>query len=115
MANGESTSLRIHQKVAELKYGKYDKTVLVVDHSDRNIDNNTRDNLILKSNEENSHNRDISVLNTSGCTGVYKVRNKWTAKITVHYKTIYLGAFDSYEEAVKARRCAETKYNFTCE
>ena len=115
MKNGESTSLRIHQKVAELKYDKYDKKVLVVDHSDRNIDNNTRDNLILKNNEENSYNRDISVSNTSGCTGVYKVRNKWTANITVHYKTIYLGAFDSYEEAVKARRDAEVKYNFTCE
>lgn len=117
LENGESTSLRLHQKVIELKCGKYDRATFVVDHLDRNIDNNTRGNLILKSNEENSHNRDISVLNTSGCTGVYKKKNKnkWTASITVHYKTIHLGTFNSYEEAVKARRCAETKYNFTCE
>lgn len=117
LENGEGTSLRLHQKVIELKCGKYDRATFVVDHLDRNIDNNTRGNLILKSNEENSHNRDISVLNTSGCTGVYKKKNKnkWTASITVHYKIIHLGTFNSYEEAVKARRCAEVKYNFTCE
>lgn len=115
LENGESTSLRLHQKVIELKCGKYDKNRFVVDHLDRNIDNNTRKNLALKSNEENSHNRDISITNTSGCTGVYKNGNKWQAKITVHYKNIFLGSFGSYEEAVKARRDAEVKYNFTCE
>ena len=41
--------------------------------------------------------------------------NKWYANITVHYKTIHLGSFSLYEEAVKARRDAEVKYNFTCE
>lgn len=116
LENGESTTLRIHQKVVELKYGgKYDKTIFVIDHLDRNIDNNTQNNLILKNNEENSHNRDISVSNTSGCTGVYKRGKKWFAKITVHYKNIYLGTFDSYEDAVKTRRDAEIKYNFICE
>ena len=115
LENGEGTSLRLHQKVIELKCGKYDKNRFVVDHLDRNIDNNTRKNLALKSNEENSHNRDISVKNTSGCTGVYKKGNKWYSKITVHYKNIFLGSFGSYEEAVKARRDAEVKYNFTCE
>jgi hypothetical protein len=46
---------------------------------------------------------------------VYKRGNKWSARITVHYKNISLGSFDSYEEAVKARRDAEIKYNFICE
>ena len=107
--------MRLHQKVIELKCGKYDKNRFVVDHLDRNIDNNTRNNLVLKSNEENSHNRDISIKNTSGCTGVSRHGNKWYANITVHYKTIHLGSFSLYEEAVKARRDAEIKYNFTCE
>jgi len=60
----------------------------------------------------NHMNRRIGSNNTSGHTGVCwrKERNKWTARIVLNYKTIHLGVFDSYEDAVKAREEAEEKY-----
>lgn len=50
--------------------------------------------------------------NTSGRTGVSwdSARNKWAAKITKNRKSISLGRFDSYEDAVKARENGELKY-----
>ena len=37
--------------------------------------------------------------------------NKYVAYIVVHKKTIYLGRFRTYEEAVAARKAAEEKYH----
>ena len=50
--------------------------------------------------------------NKSGATGVYwdKRRNNWYAQITYNKKTISLGAFTDFDEAVKARKKAEEKY-----
>lgn len=47
--------------------------------------------------------------NTSGRKGVYydKSRNKWMACITFNKKTTYLGRFDTFDDAVKARENAE--------
>ena len=40
--------------------------------------------------------------NTSGYRGVYKMKKKFQAKINVHNKTIYLGAFSTPKEAAVA-------------
>lgn len=50
--------------------------------------------------------------NTSGKSGVsWNKRNlNWRARITVMYKEIHLGYFDSFEEAVEVREKAEIKY-----
>ncbi len=50
--------------------------------------------------------------NKSGYTGVRhdKKFNKWEAKIMVNRKNIYLGRFDTYEEAVMIRKKTEEKY-----
>lgn len=113
--NGYPCNIRLHQVMAEIKYGKYDKKVLVPDHLNRNPDDNTKSNIILKTNSENAKNRGISCANTSGKTGVYKKGNKWNASITVEYNAIYLGSFNDFEDAVKARLEAEKKYGFTCD
>ena len=39
----------------------------------------------------------------------------WIAYITVDYKTIFLGTFKHYEDAVNTRKDAEFKYGFTCD
>lgn len=108
--------LMIHQLIAEIKYGEYDKSK-VPDHLSRNTDDNRKCNIILKSNQNNSHNRGLSKANTSGKTGVSfnKQKNMWTAYITVNYKTIFLGDFNKYDSAVNARKNAEIKYGFTCD
>lgn len=117
IANGYPTTLRLHQMIAERKYGKYDKSQFMPDHANRNHNDNTRKNLILKQNLENTHNRNKSISNTSGKTGVCPTPNhkKWTAYITVNYKHIYLGSYISYDDAVNARLEAEKKYGFTCD
>ena len=50
--------------------------------------------------------------NTSGVTGVSynKFKKKWEANIKLKYKQIYLGAFITKEEAIKARLDGEEKY-----
>lgn len=114
---GYPTTLRLHQMIAERKYGKYDKNVYMPDHLSRNHDDNRRCNIVLKNNAENAKNRDLSINNTSGKTGVYydKETKKWIANITVDYKTIYLGRFDDFDDAVVARKVAEKQYGFTCD
>lgn len=66
--------------------------------------------------KEQTENRDkpktLNKNNTSGITGVGfdKSRSKWYARIKVNYKEIYLGRFDTKEEAINARKNAEAKY-----
>lgn len=57
-------------------------------------------------------NRNRRVDNKSGYTGVTwcAPRNKWTAHISLNYKTIHLGYFINKEDAAKARKEAEAKY-----
>lgn len=59
---------------------------------------------------ESIESRKLRKDNTSGHTGVQRFRNKWRACITFQKKTHYLGTFDHYEDAVKARTEAEEKY-----
>lgn len=62
----------------------------------------------------NSKNKKTPKHNTSGHIGVFwhKRMNKWYAKIGHDSKQIHLGYFDSIDEAVKARKCAEKEYSY---
>jgi len=52
-------------------------------------------------------------VNKFGKVGVYQRKNKrWRAYIKVNRKTIYLGTYITFNNAVKARLKAERKYNF---
>ena len=88
--------------------GKY------VDHINHNTLDNRRSNLRICSNADNLRNGKVRPNNTSGCTGVYYrktyVKKKWAAEIVVHYKKIFLGGFEKFEDAAKAREKANTKY-----
>lgn len=50
--------------------------------------------------------------NTSGCRGVYyeKTSNKWRARLRFKGKLISLGSFNSFEDAVEARKKGEELY-----
>lgn len=113
----KTSTLFIHQVVAEIKYGEYDRKIHVPDHLSRDTSDNRKRNIVLKSNQKNTHNRCLSKTNTSGKTGVSFSKSKglWCAYITVNYNTIHLGDFDKYEDAVNARKEAEIKYGFTCD
>ena len=53
--------------------------------------------------------------NTSGVTGVSwdKGKSKWAVRIYADGKSLFLGRFAEFEDAVKARKDAEPKYGFT--
>lgn len=83
-----------------------------VDHFDGNILNNQRLNLRPATHMENMRNTKIQVNNVSGFKGVYyrKERNKWISTIQVAGKRIYLGYFDTSEEANEAYEEAANEY-----
>lgn len=81
-----------------------------VDHIDCNGLNNTRDNLRIASPMQNNANAKRQKNNTSGYKGVKASRNKWEARITFKKKTIFLGLFNTPEEAHKAYCEAAEKY-----
>ena len=85
-----------------------------IDHINHIRSDNRIINLREVSNTENHHNRGKHKLNTSGHVGVTwdKWHNKWKAQIHFNGKHIHLGYFSSKEEAIKARKEAEVKYNF---
>lgn len=85
---------------------------MVVDHINHNGLDNRKCNLRICTNQENICNCEIPKNNKSGCKGVYwaKDKHKWTVQVTVDNKTIYIGRYDSLEEAIMARKEASKKY-----
>ena len=83
-----------------------------IDHQNHDKMNNRKSNLRRATSSENAMNSEISSVNTSGITGVFldKKWKKWIASIMVNYKSIHLGRFDKFEDAVRARKEAEDKY-----
>ena len=79
------------------------------DHINRNPFDNRKINLRKATPEGSARNHTIRKDNTSGTSGVYwhKGAKKWTAEIGLNGKMKYLGAFNTYEEAVEARIKAE--------
>ena len=86
----------------------------VVDHLNHDQTDNRKVNLRIVTPLENAINRKRRADNTSGCTGVCyhkgRGRKHWRASITVNKKVIHLGAYETFEEAVAARKAAEEKY-----
>jgi hypothetical protein len=83
-----------------------------VDHINRDTFDNRRENLRLVSREVNAQNRKLHSNNKLKATGVIyrKDRGKYLAYIGIKSKPVYLGYFDSIDEAMAARKAAELKY-----
>jgi HNH endonuclease/AP2 domain len=75
-----------------------------VDHADGNPQNNKIENLRAASKLLNNHNQRIKPNNTSGVKGVYlhKASGKWMARIWNNYKRMYIGTYDTLQEAERA-------------
>ena len=82
-----------------------------VDHINHNRDDNRIENLREAQRRDNNRNAKRGKNNKSGCPGVYwdKTREKWIAAICIDYKTINLGGFPSFLDAVAARKAAENR------
>ena len=95
-----------------MHYGEWPKDQ--IDHINGDATDNRIENLRDVSNQENQRNKSRQSRNTSGVTGVHwhKRDKKWIARIKVDKKDLYIGMFDTFEEAVAARKEAEIKYGF---
>lgn len=84
----------------------------IVDHINHNKSDNRKVNLRIVSRSQNTINRKLPTNNTSGICGVrwHKRDKQWQSDITFQGKRYYLGMFDDYDDAVKARKAAEEKY-----
>lgn len=85
-----------------------DNPDVIVDHRDRTKTNCQKYNLRVTDVKGNSRNR--TSIGKSGHTGVYKVGNKYRARIKVDGHNISLGSYTNIEEAINARKQAELKY-----
>ena len=77
---------------------------LFVDHIDHNGLNNQKYNLRIATHSQNCQNRRPCKNSSSKYRGVcwHKKNKKWTAHIKIDKKTIYLGIFESEEDAAMA-------------
>lgn len=100
-------SLRMHRLIMNVS----DKNSLI-DHINHNTKDNRKSNLRIATNSQNNMNSKMPNNNTSGITGVSwnKLYDKWEAHISVNGKKMYLGLFDKFEDAAKARKESEEKY-----
>lgn len=87
-----------------------------VDHINHDVSDNRMSNLRPAGFVLNGKNRKIGKNNTSGSLGVRKNINKnsmsWSAQVMHEQKPIYLGTYETKEEAIVAREQANKKYNF---
>lgn len=97
---------KFHVEIMGRKNGK------VIDHIDQNKLNNQRNNLRFLTKTGNAINSKLSKNNTSGIKGVHKDRSgkRWVASLMLDGKNIYLGTYDTIEEATEARKHGEEKY-----
>jgi len=82
-----------------------------LDHKDRIGGNNAIDNLRPATHQQNMCNQGVRYTNMLGVKGVQKRHNKYRAYITVNYKTIHIGTFDTLEAAIDARTKAANFYH----
>lgn len=83
-----------------------------VDHINGNRLDNRRSNLRICTQAENMRNQTKRSDNKSGVTGVHycNTRKRWISQIKANGKNLVLGRFLDFQDAVSARREAETKY-----
>lgn len=100
-----------HRLAYAFMTGEFPPEGYEVDHIDGNTTNNTWSNLRLATHSQNMHNSKLRANNSSGYKGVtwHKHANKWIAQIQVNGNQIYLGSFNSAEEANSAVMQARVK------
>jgi len=97
---------------------------MYTDHIDKNTLNNQVGNLRIVDKSQNMRNSGLSTKNKSGVKGVSRATTKsihkgkeykntyWLAQMCLNKKRFYLGKYQKKEDAIKARKAAEKKYDY---
>lgn len=101
-----------HRLAWAIHYGVWPKNQ--IDHINHDRTDNRISNLREVTCLENMKNQARVKRNTSGVTGVSHGprAGTWRAFIRHNYRNITIGVFDSFDEAVSARKTAETRMGF---
>lgn len=84
---------------------------VLVDHKNRNIYDNRKENLRICTHAENCRNKSVSKNCKTGHLGIRQTKEgKYNVRITSNWKEIYIGNYETLEDAIKAREAAEDKY-----
>lgn len=104
--NGKT--VRLHRYIMNCPVG-YDVDHI---HGKETRNNNRRSNLRITTRSQNNMNKGLQINNVSGVTGVSwdNYYQKWIAQIKINGKSIRLGTFKSFDDAVTKRKQAEEKY-----
>lgn len=99
-----------HVKMHKILLEVFDDNV--IDHKNRDKTDNTRNNLRIVTQKENTYNHSLAKNNKSGVIGViwHKRDNVWEAYIGIEHTSIYLGRFINKQDAIRNRLQAELKY-----
>jgi hypothetical protein len=98
--SGKPKGYLAHRMIWLFHHG-YLKPNSIIDHIDGNTSNNRIENLREVTKSQNMWNCKISAYNTSGVKGITFVKklNKWKAQFKCDGKHVYVGIFDTIEEA----------------
>lgn len=101
-----------HRVIWAIHYGKWPKNQ--IDHINGVARDNRLANLRDVENSINHRNIKLPSNNTSGRIGVRLIKKtgRWKAEITVNKKYIFIGLFDTFEEACSARQAVEKEHGF---
>jgi hypothetical protein len=113
--SGSSRGARvlIHRVILERMIGRTLQVGEFVDHVDGDPLNNRRSNLRMATKAQNNRNKKNLNRSLSGLKGAHYHRRKckWTSAIKVNDQSIYLGSFDTPQEAHAAYCEAAKKYH----
>lgn len=110
--NGKAAYHLLHRVIMGRMLGRELSSLEMVDHRDRDGLNNSRSNLRIATRSQNFANRKRQKNNTTGFKGVTRCPNgkRFYAQIQVNNRNIYLGTYDTAEEAHAAYLAAAKAY-----
>lgn len=101
--------VRAHRVIFVMAYGILPD---IIDHIDGDRRNNRLSNLRSVSAKDNCRNRIHNPKNRSGTMGVWLEGGKWRVAISENSRDVHIGRFESYADAVAARKMAEISFGY---